>query len=299
MACSQGAKRGVSMAVAIDIPMPTRGKGHLTSCHPGGLHDGSGDSDVLHAEDDIRYYTGDANHNVTATIDASTGDVVERFVYTAYGTATVYDADWSTPVAPTTDGPLYCGYFLDSETALYHVRNRYYNSSLSTFITRDPLGHKGGINLYEYVGNSPLRGTDPAGKAPPDAGDRIVDYCRRLKCLAKPGGVDEYPPPLPPPPALPPPPVPSPAPVPEPAPPQSHQRPIDEILDDPSGYITCARFLPLCDLHLCMPNCKDGYENLIDFGFYRIWPAAGHFFTIYTCADFLWLLYLHSRGYIV
>lgn len=128
------------------------------------FHDGNGDGDYLDAEDNIRYSTGDANYNVTAAIEAATGDVVERYVYTAYGEATVYDDDWANPAAPTTDGPLYCGYFFDAETGLYQVRNRYYDASLSTFISRDPIGYKGkDVNLYRYVRNSPLNHLDPLG----------------------------------------------------------------------------------------------------------------------------------------
>ncbi|MGW8256496.1 MAG: RHS repeat-associated core domain-containing protein [Thermoguttaceae bacterium] len=61
------------------------------------------------------------------------------------------------------DGPLYCGYFFDAETRLYLARNRYYNSSTATWINRDPIGYKGGMNLYEYVGDNPLSRTDPFG----------------------------------------------------------------------------------------------------------------------------------------
>ncbi len=127
------------------------------------FHDGNGDGDLLDAEDNMGYYTGDANYNVTALIDAATGEVISRLVYTAYGTATEYEADWSNPAAPSTDGPLYCGYFFDGETALYQARNRYYDSSLSTFISRDPIGTRGGLNLYEYAADNPVVLVDPLG----------------------------------------------------------------------------------------------------------------------------------------
>jgi RHS repeat-associated protein len=134
------------------------------------FHDANGDGDLLDVGDNTRYYTTDANHNVTATIDAATGDVVERYVYTPYGTATVYDDDWANPVAPTTDGPLYCGYFFDAETGLYQVRNRYYDASLSRFISRDPIGFAAGdMNLYRYVRNEPTGGTDASGLESPGA----------------------------------------------------------------------------------------------------------------------------------
>ena len=128
------------------------------------FHDGNGDGDCLDAGDNVRYYAGDANYNVTAAVDAATGDVVERYVYTPYGAATGYDDTWCNPAAPTTNGPLYCGYFFDAETALYHVRNRYYDGSLSTFGSRDPLEYEvENFNLYRYCANNPVLYTDPAG----------------------------------------------------------------------------------------------------------------------------------------
>ncbi len=128
------------------------------------FHDANADGDVLDAVDNTHYYTGDANYNVTATIDAVTGEVADRYVYTAYGQATVCDEDWANPAAPTTDGPLYAGYFFDAETRLYQIRNRYYDSSLSMFISRDPIGYEAGdVNLYRYVGNLPIHTCDPYG----------------------------------------------------------------------------------------------------------------------------------------
>ncbi len=132
------------------------------------FHDANADGDLSDAGDNTRYYTGDANYNVTATIDAATGEVVDRYVYTAYGQATVCDEDWANPAAPMTDGPLYAGYFFDAESGLYQVRNRYYDSSLSLFINRDPVEYRAGLNLYEYVGDHPVIYVDPSGlEAPP------------------------------------------------------------------------------------------------------------------------------------
>jgi hypothetical protein len=44
-----------------------------------------------------------------------------------------------------------------------------YDPELGTFITRDPIGYRGGINLYEYVRDNPLLWIDPAGLVPPSA----------------------------------------------------------------------------------------------------------------------------------
>jgi RHS repeat-associated protein len=129
------------------------------------FHDSNGDGDLLDAGDNVRYYTTDANHNVTATIDGATGDVVNRYSYTAYGKATVYEPDWSEASELIgSDGPLYCGYFFDAETANYCCRNRYLSTALGTFINRDPIGYEGGMDLYEYCGDDPLTRTDPMGQ---------------------------------------------------------------------------------------------------------------------------------------
>jgi hypothetical protein len=50
---------------------------------------------------------------------------------------------------------------------LYYHRARYYDPQARRFISEDPIGLDGGINLYAYVGNNPLNLTDPDGKCGP------------------------------------------------------------------------------------------------------------------------------------
>ena len=98
---------------------------------------------------------------MTATIDGTTGYVVERYVYDAYGKATACEDDWTPTGAPTADGPLYCGYFFDAQTGLDLARNRYYHSTLSTWINRDPI--ESSPNLYQYCDDNPVIYVDPWG----------------------------------------------------------------------------------------------------------------------------------------
>lgn len=129
------------------------------------LHDGDANSTFTGTGDDEnRYYTFDANQNITAAINGANGSVIERYGYDAYGQATVYDANWANGTAPTEDGVLYAGYFFDAESELYHVRNRNYDAALGQFIQRDPIGYSAGdSNLRRYVGNSPVNAVDPMG----------------------------------------------------------------------------------------------------------------------------------------
>jgi RHS repeat-associated protein len=42
---------------------------------------------------------------------------------------------------------------------------RAYNPYLGRWVSRDPIGQKGGANLYAYVTNDPVTSTDPTGHA--------------------------------------------------------------------------------------------------------------------------------------
>ena len=56
------------------------------------------------------------------------------------------------------------GYYFDTDIRNYLLRRRTYCPSLSSFLSRDPLGSIDiGGTLYQYVGNSPTGWTDPSG----------------------------------------------------------------------------------------------------------------------------------------
>ena len=53
---------------------------------------------------------------------------------------------------------------IKGETGLYYFRARMYSANLGRFMNRDPIGMGDSVNLYMYVGNSPVMGRDPSGK---------------------------------------------------------------------------------------------------------------------------------------
>jgi RHS repeat-associated protein len=127
------------------------------------LRDKNMDTDGL-CDDERIYFLGDANFNVTTLIDMN-GDAVERYLYDAYGRVTVYDEAWANVRGASSYGNvmMYAGRDRDTETGLYQYRHRYYAAELGRFVSRDPIGYWGGINLYRYVRDNPLRRTDPSG----------------------------------------------------------------------------------------------------------------------------------------
>ena len=51
----------------------------------------------------------------------------------------------------------------DAETGLSYYGFRFYSPHMGRWLTRDPLGENGGINVYEFVGNNPVNFVDPLG----------------------------------------------------------------------------------------------------------------------------------------
>ena len=93
-------------------------------------------------------------------------------VYDAYGKLQDYDTnvDQSDPVGYNGQS----GYYTDvpslaangsvaAQSGLVLCTYRYYSPDLARWLTRDPLGYEGGINVYAYCGDNPIGHADPSG----------------------------------------------------------------------------------------------------------------------------------------
>ncbi len=55
------------------------------------------------------------------------------------------------------------GYYKDQSLGLVLMTHRSYDPDTRRFLTRDPIGYNGGVNLYGYVGGDPMNWVDPTG----------------------------------------------------------------------------------------------------------------------------------------
>ena len=82
-------------------------------------------------------------------------------MFNEMGTTMDYDAFGNQWQGDVPDPFGYCGEYLDGESGLIYLRNRYYDSTTGRFITEDPV--KDGLNWYNYCGGNPVVMVDPSG----------------------------------------------------------------------------------------------------------------------------------------
>ena len=86
----------------------------------------------------------------------STGAIRARYDYDPYGVRTKLSGDLESDFG-------YTGHYYHQPSGLNLSLYRAYNPTLGRWVNRDPIGENGGINLYGYVGNRPLRLIDLFG----------------------------------------------------------------------------------------------------------------------------------------
>jgi RHS repeat-associated protein len=102
------------------------------------------------------YYYHNGHLGTPQVLTDDTQAIAWKAVYTPFGEAV--------PSIQTVDNPFrFPGQYYDPETGLHYNYFRYYNPQTGRYITPDPIGLEGGINLFTYVGNNPVNRIDPKG----------------------------------------------------------------------------------------------------------------------------------------
>ena len=84
------------------------------------------------------------------------GTVVARYDYDPYGRST-------TVLGTTPTDFNFTGLYRHAKSGLDLATYRAYDPDLGRWINKDPIAERGGLNLYAYVANHPLSGTDALG----------------------------------------------------------------------------------------------------------------------------------------
>ena len=107
------------------------------------------------------YYHYDGRGNITTVTD-SQQQVVAQYLYDEYGQINNQSGTLDQPFRFSTKRT-------DTATGMIYFGYRFYVPEMQKWLTRDPIGENGGINLYGYVGGNPIGNVDPFGFAPGDS----------------------------------------------------------------------------------------------------------------------------------
>lgn len=131
----------------------------------------SGSSAGLAQNSGKYYYLKDMLGSITDISDSS-GNIVQKYEYSAYGTIYAIRDNagndvTSSPVVNTSF--TYTGREWDAESGLYYYRARYYDASTGRFLQQDPDPGKlrnpaTFLSKYAYAGNNPVMYSDPSGR---------------------------------------------------------------------------------------------------------------------------------------
>jgi len=106
----------------------------------------------------IYYYITDRLGNVRYVLNSS-GSVIQSYLYSPFGKIHTSSGSLNQPYQYV--GEHY--YYTEDTIGLKLLGQRWYDSEVGRFISRDPIGGEGGLNLYVYVENHLVNEIDPSG----------------------------------------------------------------------------------------------------------------------------------------
>ncbi|MDF7647059.1 DUF6531 domain-containing protein [Erwiniaceae bacterium L1_54_3] len=121
-------------------------------------------------EAQVYWYHNDVS-GMPRELTGTDGNVAWRAEYRVWGNTVRVKQDEIRHSEPVYQPLRYQGQYYDAETGLHYNRFRYYDPDVGRFVSQDPIGLNGGLNLYQYAPN-PLNWIDPLGLQKCDPLDR-------------------------------------------------------------------------------------------------------------------------------
>jgi len=109
------------------------------------------------------FYHSDGNGNVTALVNSG-GTLQASYTYDPYGRYLSSTGTLLTSNVMRFSSKPWIGFQGAATSGLYYYGYRFYDPYLQRWILRDPLEEAGGNNLYCFVSNNPLTGSDGYGE---------------------------------------------------------------------------------------------------------------------------------------
>ena len=115
-------------------------------------------TDPLFVKEAGQYYFYHTDHLGTPhKLTAVNGAVVWSAMYSSFGQAQVL------PSSTVENNFRFAGQYYDQETGLHYNYHRFYDPTIGRYLRADPIGIKGGINLFGYANTNPINVMDPLG----------------------------------------------------------------------------------------------------------------------------------------
>jgi RHS repeat-associated protein len=118
------------------------------------------DQSTINNQPSTHFVSHDGNGNVAVLVTAVDGTMSAKYEYGPFG-----ELLRATGLMAKANSIRFSAKYDDDESDLLYYGYRYYNPSTGTWPNRDPIGERGGNNLYAFVNNNGIGKIDPKGRS--------------------------------------------------------------------------------------------------------------------------------------
>ena len=121
----------------------------------------------------------DGNGNVIALVDATAGSLIAEYEYGPFGEVLKADGN------AAAENPFRFSTKYQDESGLLYYGYRYYDPKTGRWLSRDPIGERGGLNVYGFVGNGVVGKWDARGLCASLASEGLLKLRRLMATVSQ------------------------------------------------------------------------------------------------------------------